>query len=114
MPYSVWFPTIGLALDLIAFGILSADLVRTLNNERLMRDENLDLERAVYEATYAVFGPDSETMMKEDEAFRMRQTERREKTDRDMWRRRVWATLAIALALVGAVFQIYGSWPTQG
>ena len=107
-----WASEIGLGLDLVAFALLSWDLLRSMHGERMARDEIAALQLATFNTRNGFGAPDAETSLQEDEEFAQGQRRRVEESENDMWRRAVWAKLAIALAAVGGALQIYGGWPT--
>lgn len=110
---SAWWSEIGLILDLVAFVLLSIDLVRSLSSERQGRDELISLQRRVFGARYAVFAPDADEQERQNRDFEARIAERIRTSDRSMATRRFTAFLAIALAAVGFALQIYGGWPSN-
>lgn len=108
---SAWWSEIGLILDAIAFAILSVDLVRSMNGERLARNEIQELERASFARRYAFLAPPQNVQAGQQQEFDARQAERKNKSEQDMLSRARWAYLAIVLALIGLGMQLYGGWP---
>ncbi len=109
-----WWSEVGLLLDMVAFWLLSWDLIRSMKGERLARDEILALERTSFSRRYGYYAPNREQKAIEQEAFDARQDLRRSDSDNDMYQREVWAWLAIGLAATGFGMQIYGGWPGVG
>lgn len=109
---SAWFGEIGLLLDMVAFWILSWDLVRSMRAERLARDEILALERRAFNARYAVLAPGAEARQAQQEAFDSKQQKRVADSDKDMKQRRIWAWIAIVLTFVGFALQLYSGFPS--
>lgn len=106
-----WWSELGLFLDLIAFAILSYDLVSSIDGERTAREEIYRLERRAFNARYGVFAPAADVVMQQQEDFNTRQEERRRKSDKSITRRKIVAWLAIAIASIGFFMQLYGGWP---
>ncbi len=108
-----WWSELGLFLDLIAFAILSYDLVSSIDGERTAREEIYRLERRAFNARYGVFAPPAEVVMQQQEDFNTRQDERRRASDASITSRKIWAWVAIAVATTGFIMQLYGGWPTR-
>ncbi|MCI9865526.1 hypothetical protein RHIZ_06170 [Rhizobium skierniewicense] len=107
-----WWSEIGLFLDLIAFAILSWDLVSSINGERTAREDVLAVERKAFNARYGVFAPDQDALKQEEIAYTGVEAARRAASDKSILLRQRWAYAAIGIATIGFAMQIYGGWPT--
>lgn len=107
-----WLSEVGLILDMLAFWILSWDLIRSVREERLARDEIQKLERGAFNARYGVFAPSHEVVEQQQLAFEEQQAKRRSESEADIGMRQCGAWVAIILAGVGFVLQIWGGWPS--
>ncbi|MBB4399727.1 MULTISPECIES: hypothetical protein [Rhizobium/Agrobacterium group] len=106
-----WWSEIGLFLDLMAFAMLSWDLVSSINGERTARDDIFRIERRAFNSRYAIFGPGNEKFGQEQDEFERRQQERRRKSDASIRKRQIVACVAIMIATIGFAMQLYGGWP---
>lgn len=106
-----WWSEIGLFLDLIAFAILSYDMVSSIAAETTSREEIYRLERGAFDVRYGFLAPTREIIQQQNEAFEAAQDERRKKSNKSIRQRKALAWTAISIAFVGFVMQIYGGWP---
>lgn len=106
-----WWSEIGLFLDLIAFAILSFDMVRSIAGETTAREEIYSLERKAFNVRYGFFAPSQDVIKQQDDEFDADQAERRRKSNKSILQRKTLAWFAIAIATVGFLMQIYGGWP---
>lgn len=106
-----WWSEIGLVLDLIAFAILSYDMVKSIAAETTSREEIYKLERGAFDVRYAFLAPERKIVQQQNEAFEAAQDERRRKSDKSIRQRKALAWTAISIAFIGFVMQIYGGLP---
>lgn len=106
-----WWSEIGLLLDFVGFALLSWDLVKSMAGEREARENLFKIERRAFNARYAVLAPKQEVLQEQREAYDQKEAERRDASEKDMRFRRNVACVAIGLAGVGALMQLYGGYP---
>jgi hypothetical protein len=108
-----WLSEIGLILDLIAFALLSWDLVAGLKLEKSARDDILKIKRMAFNGRYGRFAPDHDTLQKQREDFDAAEAKIIADSNRSMFVRRSVAYVAILLATAGFILQLIGGWPAN-